>query len=82
MLSDMCMDADMVCLYEDVFLHRSVQLQSYWRQACAKHNEKRTDDTWRDGAFATIMNEYKICALSGEHPIATRDIICTYLCMA
>ncbi len=36
-------------------------------------NNKEMDGTWKNGAFASIINEYENRVLSSKHSIATRN---------
>ncbi len=79
-LNDMCLDTEMVHLYNYFVPSRSILISTYWKEACAMNKDKlEADDTWKEGAFALTMKEYKNCVLSSKHSVATRDVVCSYL---
>ncbi len=78
-LNDMCLDAEMVHLYEHFVLCKSILLSMYWREACAFHyDENDLEGTWNARAFVFIMKEYKNQVHSSENSVATRDFLQTY----
>ncbi len=50
----------MVHLYEHFVLCSSVLLSIYWIEASVMHDNKtKVDGTWKEGAFVSLMKEYK-----------------------
>ncbi len=48
-LGEMCLDTEMIHLYEHFVLCQSVLLSEYWREACTEHKDQQEGNTWSDG---------------------------------
>ncbi len=78
-LGEMCLDMEMMHLYEHFVLSGSNLLSQYWRDACEGHENRKEGNIWNNGSFAIITKEYKNQVLSSEHAVAAGDVFCSYL---
>ncbi len=77
----MCLDMEMIHLYEYFVLHGTILLSSYWTQATNDNNKEfdSPDNTRKKGAFAKIMKTYKNKVISGENAVNAGDVFCSFL---
>ncbi len=78
---DMCLDTEMICLYEYFVLHGTILLNSHWGQA-NNHNIDEFDsanNTSNKVAFANILKTYKNKVLSRENDVTAVEVFCSFL---
>ncbi len=68
-LGEMCLDTEMIHLYEHFVLCGSILLSEYWREACTEFKDCKEGNIWSNGLFVIIMKECKNRVLSGEHAV-------------
>ncbi len=79
-LNEMCLDMEMIYLYEHFVLCMPFLLSLLWTEVHSNNNDEcEADIIWREGAFAIILRFYKNKVLSGKHAVTAGDVFFSYL---